>query len=153
MICDMLKNAHLYAGISTRLARAFEVLADSEVVHWADGRYEIDGDRVYCLIQRYTSRPPEKCNLEAHRNYIDVQFIVSGEEFIRLARPDDLEVCQSYDSATDKALFVPRTGMTALRLGAGSFGVFFPHDAHMSCLQVDGPAEVHKIVVKVRRDR
>ncbi len=150
MICDRIENASLYAGISPFLARAFDALKDSVLVNGPDGRRDIDGDNIYCLIQRYRSRPPVECKLESHQNYIDVQFVLSGEEVIRHAHRDSLEVSQPYDSAKDRALYVPRDGMSSVWLDAGTFAVFFPHDAHMPCLQADGPADVHKVVVKVR---
>jgi YhcH/YjgK/YiaL family protein len=150
MIVDRLENADLYAPLSPRFARAFAALRDHAFVNQPDGRYEIDGDRLYCLVQRYTTRPPEKCNLEAHRRYIDIQLIVSGEELIRVAPAGGLELRQGYDPGSDKALFHPREGMSSVRLPALSFALFFPQDAHMPCMQADGPAEVHKAVVKVR---
>ncbi|NWG13989.1 MAG: YhcH/YjgK/YiaL family protein [Acidobacteria bacterium] len=152
MIYDRIENACLYAGISSRLAKAFEALNDDGLVNGPDGRREVDGEAIYCLVQRYRSRAPERCNLESHQNYIDVQFVASGEEVIRHAHRDALEVSQPYDPASDRALYVPSDRMTALRMGPGTFAVFFPHDAHMPCLQADKPADVHKVVVKVRID-
>ena len=150
MILDKLDNAHLYSGISERLAEALSLLQDDNLVHGTEGRHEIDGDRMFCLIQRYTSRPPEKCNLEAHRKYIDVQFIVSGEEAVLYAHPEQLTVTQPYEIASDKELYQPYSKMNRIRLEAGSFCIFFPQDAHMPCLQADGPDQVHKVVVKVQ---
>lgn len=150
MICDKIENAQQYAGLSPRLAGALEVLGNRELIHRVDGRYEIDGDKLVCLVQRYRTRPAQECNLEAHKKHIDVQLIVSGEEIIRHAHTEDLEVRQPYDEASDKTLYLPHEKMSQARLGSGMFGIFFPHDAHMPCLQADGPAEVHKVVVKVR---
>ena len=152
MICDRLTNARLYAGLGAGITRALDALSDPVLQSQPDGRYDIDGDRLYCLVQRYTTRTADRCNLESHRKYIDVQLIVSGEEEILHAEPDGLAVRQHYDPAVDKALYHPVEGMTRLRLRGGQFVVFFPHDAHMACLQAGGPREVHKIVAKVRLD-
>jgi len=126
MIYDKIENAHLYARLSPGLTRAFEVLLDESLTHKDDGGYEIDGDRLYGLVQRYTTRLAEKCNLEAHKKYIDVQLIVSGEEIIRHAHSDDLEVRRAHDEATDKVLYEPREKMSSIRLGARMFAIFFP---------------------------
>jgi YhcH/YjgK/YiaL family protein len=150
MIVDRIENADLYAALSPRFTMAFAALRDPAFINQPDGRYEIDGDRLYCLVQRYTTRLPEKCNLEAHRRYIDIQLMVSGEELILVAPAGGLELRQAYDLESDKALFHPREGMSAVRLPALGFALFFPQDAHMPCMQADGPAEVHKAVVKVR---
>jgi biofilm protein TabA len=78
-----------------------------------------------------------------------VQLIVSGEEAILHAPTDNLRVRKTYDPASDKTLYDASNGMTRLRLAGGEFAVFFPHDAHMPCMQAEGPREVHKLVAKV----
>ena len=149
MIVDRLENADLYLASSPRFAKAFDALRNPRFVHQPDGRYEIDGDRIFCLIQRYTTRPPEKCVVESHRRYIDIQLVVTGVELVRVAHPEGLETTQAYDASSDKALYRPIETMSAVRLGAENFAVFFPHDAHMPCLQAGEPSDVHKAVVKV----
>jgi biofilm protein TabA len=153
MILDKLDNAGVYALLSPGFAKAFTVLGDASFLNQPDGRYEIDRDRIYALVQRYTTRPPEKCNLEAHRRYIDIQLIVTGEELIRVAPAQELELRQQYEAGNDKALYHPGGRMSSVRLAARSFAVFFPHDAHMPCMQADGPAEVHKVVIKLEAGR
>jgi YhcH/YjgK/YiaL family protein len=150
MIVDRLENANFYAQLSPGFAQAFRTLSDAAFVNRPDGRYEIDCDRLYALVQRYTTRPPEKCNLEAHRRYIDIQLIVSGEELIRVAPARELELRQPYEPGSDKMLFHPGGRMSSVCLSPATFAVFFPQDAHMPCMQADGPAEVHKVVVKLR---
>jgi biofilm protein TabA len=150
MIIDRIENFNLYAGLSPGFARAFDSLRDTSFINRPEGRYEIDGDRAYALVQRYTTRLPEKCNLEAHRQYIDIQLIVHGEELIRVAPAGALEVRQPYEPGSDKMLFHPVDRMSSVRLSAESFAVFFPQDAHMPCMQADGPVDVHKVVVKLR---
>jgi biofilm protein TabA len=149
MICDRLTNAPLYAGLGARIGRALDAVSNPALQSRPDGRYDIDGDRLFCLVQRYTTRTADKCNLESHRKYIDVQLIVTGEEDILHANPDGLVVRQVYEPGGDKALYHPVDGMTRLRLRGGEFAVFFPHDAHMPCLQAGGPCQVHKLVAKV----
>ena len=79
MIADKMENASLYRAVLPGVARALEILQGA-FVHQASGRYEIDGDEMFGIVQRYTTRPLEKCNLETHRKYIDVQYVTSGEE-------------------------------------------------------------------------
>jgi len=151
MIVDKLENSSLYAGISERLAKAFEILKDKSVLEKEDGRYEVDGENLFYIVQHYQSRPIEQGRLEAHKKYIDVQYIVSGEEIINHTLVDgSLEVDEPYDEAKERIFYKPPEQMSPIIFRAGMFGVFFLHDAHMACLEVDGPSQVHKVVVKVR---
>jgi len=152
MIFDKLENAQIYANISQRLAKALEILKDKDILEKPDGKYEIDGENIFCLIQRYQTRPPEKGKLEAHKKYIDVQYIVKGREIIsHYFAPGGLDIQQPYDEQSDKMFFKPPQKMNPVLLTEGTFGIYFPpHDAHMACLQADGPSDVHKIVVKVK---
>jgi len=152
MIFDKLENAQIYANISDRLAKALEILKDKDMLGKEDGKYEVDGDNIFCIVQRYQTRPPEKGRLEAHKKYIDVQYIVKGEEIIsHYFAPGSLEIEQPYDEQSDKMFYKPPQNMNPVVLSEGTFGVYFPsHDAHMACLQANGPCDVHKIVVKVK---
>ena len=44
----------------------------------ATGTYEIDGKQVYALVQEYQSKRPADGKWEAHRKYIDLQYVVRG---------------------------------------------------------------------------
>ena len=151
MICDKLENANLYAAFGPEFARAFDLLRNREIINGADGKYNLEGGRIWYLIQRYKTKPASSCNFESHRNYIDIQFIVSGEELIGHSYPDLLRILSPYDIASDKTLYEgkPLPELSTVRLAGGMFGIFFPHDAHMPCLQADGAADVHKVVIKV----
>lgn len=152
MIFDKIENADTYSGISQRLTKALETLKDQSILQKEDGKYEIDGDNIFCIVQRYRTKPPEKGKLEAHKKYIDVQYIVKGREIINHCfAPGSLEIEQPYDEKGDKMFFKPPEKMIPVSLSEGTFGIYFPpHDAHMACIQDDGPSDVHKIVVKVK---
>ena len=150
MVIDKIENAHLYTNLSPRIAKALEVLKDKSILEKENGKYPIDGDNIFCLVQRYDTRTPDTGNLEAHKKYIDVQYVVSGEEIINHIDPKGLEVRKPYDDSIDKILFHPPARMNPVVLTGGMFGIYWPDDAHMACMQVAGPAKVHKVVVKVR---
>ena len=58
-----------------------------------DGRQEIDGDRMFANLFHLTSRPAEKVSPEGHKEYADVQFWLSGEEWCGVAPRTGKEVC------------------------------------------------------------
>jgi biofilm protein TabA len=150
MICDRIDNSERYDCLGAGVSLALGALREGLFKDAPDGRYEIDGDRVYALVQRYTTRPLEQCKFESHRKYIDVQMVVSGEEAMGHAPIAKLTPSTAYDETKDFSLYQPFDGGTRLRLAGGEFAIFYPSDGHMPCLEAGAPSAVVKIVVKVR---
>ncbi|MBU0573553.1 MAG: YhcH/YjgK/YiaL family protein [Candidatus Margulisbacteria bacterium] len=147
MIIDELKNAALYKKMSPGIADALDYLCNTDFSQIAKGRHEIDGSRMYALVNEYESLPREKGVWEAHRQYIDVQYIYEGVEQIGYAPLDSLKITQAYSAEKDCLLLEGQGDLLTMR--EGYFAVFFPRDAHMPGLALKGPAPVKKIVVKV----
>jgi YhcH/YjgK/YiaL family protein len=152
MICDRIENSARYDTISPGIALALATLRSGSLGGAPDGRHDLDGDRVFALVQRYNTRPLDKCAFESHRKYIDVQMVVSGDEAMGHAPISKLTATTAYDVDKDFSLYERLDGPTWLRLSAGEFAIFFPEDGHMPCAQAAGEAPVVKIVVKVRAD-
>lgn len=150
MILDALENAHLYAGLSPALAKAFDILADPAVVDKADDKYTVDGDELFYLVDSYTTYPVDERFFEAHRRYIDVQFIVSGCEMIGVSPLEGLFVQSPYNDENDVIFYHQPEVFTRAVVTAGMFCVLLPEDGHMPCCQIQGPAEVKKVVVKIK---
>ena len=146
MIADTLCNAHLYRGLSSRIALAFDYLLGRDLRRVAAGTVEIDGTRVYAIVQEYETLPLAQGVWEAHRHYIDLQCVIAGTERIGSAHVGRLAP-GAYDTARD---FLPLAGAgDFLTLGAGDFLLLFPEDAHMPRIAVGEPAPVRKVVVKI----
>jgi YhcH/YjgK/YiaL family protein len=149
MILDTLDNAARYESLNSRFAKAFAFLRTVDGTQ-ALGRHDLDGDHCFALVQTYGTKPAEKALFEAHRKYIDVQFIHSGRETILWAPlPAMREQTMAYDEAKDAALWKLVPDVTPLHLGAGHFAILFPQDAHAPCVEWERPEEVFKVVVKV----
>ena len=150
MILDTIDNTHLYTGLHTGFAKAFEILRDLTLSQKEDGRYTVDGDKVYYTIQRYTTRPMSQGKLEAHREYIDIQFLLSGEELLGYAPVKGLTVAEEYNPQKDIAFFDAPKDITKIKLEPGLFCILFPDDAHLPCCHLAAPAEARKVVIKIR---
>lgn len=155
MIIDRIDNAGLYAVLGEGIAKALAYLQKTDFAGMEPGRYDIDGNRVFALLQEFTLRPQSEGKWEAHRNYIDVHYIVSGKERLAYAPVDSLEVYRAYDETEDYMLLrgggstnVVTAGNTIVAV-PGTFLVFRPEDAHMVGIAVDTPKPVRKVVVKV----
>jgi biofilm protein TabA len=149
MILDTLDQAGRYEGLNSRFAKAFAYLRTVDGTQPL-GRHDLDGDACFALVQTYETKPVEKALFEAHRKYIDVQYIHSGRETILWAPLAAMrEETLAYTEAKEAALWKLVPDMTAMHLSAGHFAILFPEDAHAPCVQWDGPDQIFKVVVKV----
>jgi len=149
MIVDKIENAGLYTGLSESIAKGLKIIQDKNLFEKEDGKYEIDGDNLFVLVQRYTTKDKEEMLFEAHKNHIDIQAIIDGEETIGYALTETLEVVQPYKPDVFKCADPPV--FTEVKLAKGMFAIFYPDDAHKPCYDYrDGKSNVHKVVVKVK---
>lgn len=147
MIMDSIKNRTRYEGLGAWMGKALEYLARTHFAGMAPGRYDLDGNNMYALVQQYETRPRDKGLWEAHRRYIDVQYVAAGSETMGYAPLDTMTVSRAYAPENDCVLL--SGGGDFLTARAGTFAVFFPEDVHMPCLVKDAPGTVRKVVVKV----
>jgi len=153
MILDRLENADMYRGLEPRIVAALDYLRRADFSQLTDGRHELDGDRLFAIVQRYRTRPLADSLWETHRRYVDVQYLVAGTERMGFASlTPETPVRQPYDEAKDVAFYDAQGDCFDVR--AGSFVVFAPHDVHAPGLAAGSPpvpAEVFKVVVKCLR--
>jgi YhcH/YjgK/YiaL family protein len=149
MILDTLPNASRYAGLSPRIALGLDWLARFDP-HTADGRYPLDGDDVYALVQSYETLPAAEKKFESHRSYLDIQYLAVGDETIFYAPTAILVPSTTYDSVKDYLLYADPAQAISLLMPPGSFAIFYPPDGHKpGC--VNGPAcRIKKVVIKAR---
>jgi YhcH/YjgK/YiaL family protein len=96
------------------------------------------------------SKPISEGNLEAHRKYIDIQFLLSGEEILGYAPVKGLTVVEEYDPQKDIAFFNTPKEITKVKLEPGLFCILFPDDAHLPGCHLAGPSDARKVVIKVK---
>src|SRR5512143_2343810 len=109
MITGELKRWRSLEG-TKGLAAGFEFLERSDLAALPMGRHIIDGDSVFALAMQSSSREPSAGKFEAHQDYIDIQYLVSGKEVIGVAPVAGLQVTTPYDAAKDIVFYaVPAT--------------------------------------------
>lgn len=146
MIVDRLQHAERYAELHGRFAAAFEYLRRPEIGEMANGRYAIDGDDLFVIVERLEGRGRDGARVEYHRQYIDIQFVIDGTEQIGwIPTTDCRSGAQPYDPQRDVGFYADAPA-TWLSLPSGTFAIFFPEDSHAP---LAGSGPVHKAVVKV----
>ena len=147
MIFDNLARASRYAGLGNTFQTALTYLVRQDFSTSPIGRSDLQGDELYAMLQEFTTKPFDQGVWEAHRRYIDVHYVISGQEKIFFA---PIETMQPGEYLTDKD-FLPLKGTgSPLVLSKGFFVIFYPEDAHMPGLQVDAPELVRKVVLKIK---
>ncbi|MGB8215440.1 MAG: YhcH/YjgK/YiaL family protein [Anaerolineales bacterium] len=146
MIIDRLTNSSLYYALHPSIRRAFEYIHQAEGSTLPVGKYEIDGEALYAMVQQYNTKSLEQGIWEAHRRYIDLQVILQGSEKIGYANLNRLTQGE-YNAVKD---FLPLFGEgDLLTLQSGSFAIFLPEDAHMPGIAIDTLSLVKKVVIKI----
>lgn len=148
MIVDSLKNCEKYISSHEGFDKAFAFLKKAAEENLPVGRYEIDGDRVFAFIQEYTSKT--ESSFEGHRNYIDIQCILEGTEVMKVADLSKMEISCEYSPEKDIAFYVDFEKASVAVIEKDEYGIFFPWDIHKPGLCFDTPANVKKVVVKVK---
>lgn len=152
MIVTDLDHIEHQVVMTPGLQKAFDFLRMRAIRDLADGKIEIDEQRVFALVQRYETVMTGDPKFECHRKYIDVQYIVSGEEVIGWAPVERMTITEAYDVDKDICFgTVAQGGMTPVHLKAGQLAVLYPEDGHAPKLAARAPSPVMKIVVKVCR--
>lgn len=111
-------------------------------------KIELD-EHSFVLEQAYNSKNREECFFESHRKYIDVQFILGGEEIIEVSNTNLLAVALAYNEELDFIKYEDKKECSSIVLKAGDVAIFYPQDAHMPCIKVKESVKVIKAVVKV----
>jgi YhcH/YjgK/YiaL family protein len=147
MIFDTLENALRYARLGDNLPAALKYLLETDLASLPLGRTDLDGNRLYILVQEYDTKPLDQSKWEAHRQYIDVQYVASGRERMGFANLGTMQLGEYKPEKDFQALSGPANYVDVF---AGAFVIFFPEDAHMPGLCVDQPEPVRKVVLKVQ---
>lgn len=137
--------------VSEDLRKALEYLAATDFSKVADGRYVLDGEKMYANVENYTTADRSTKKPEAHNKYIDVQYLGKGTEKIYFApRTDDVKVVEDYAEERDLLFFENIEEKDYVVLNAGDFAVLFPWELHRpGCNAENEPSVVQKIVVKI----
>ncbi len=135
-----------------RWDKAFSFLKTSDLQSLELKRYDIDGNNLYAPVSEYMTKNEEDARYEAHRKYIDIQYIISGKELMGVAPiSQKKETLEPYDSEKDIEFLTVTGGENHLAL-PDRFFIFFPEDAHRPGLKDGENSPVRKIVVKVKVD-
>lgn len=153
MIVDVLKRADYLKKLGPNFDIALAFLNKPRLDELEDDRYDLRGTEVFAIVQTYMTKPVDQRKWEAHKKYLDIQYIISGHEHIGYTQLSTVSPLEPYSAKKDIAFFKGQPGHGCfIPMSAGMFMVLGPQDAHLPSSTLTVPEEVRKIVVKVAVD-
>jgi YhcH/YjgK/YiaL family protein len=147
MIIDHITQVEKYRSFAPGFETAVRfMLENTDKFPAPASRYKLD-ENVDVMINQYLTKPAENAVLEAHNEYIDIQYVLKGGEQVGWA-PRNLLTQAS--AKPEKDFYEMAGPVTYYPLPAGTFMILFPSDAHRANVMVENPVEVLKIVLKIK---
>lgn len=147
MIYDHLSNISLYKGLSDDIYAGLAFLQQAKP-DIANGVYELN-PRVKAIVSEYETKSVNEYGYEAHRRFIDIQYVLCGTEKVCCLPVGRLKETKPYNSEVEAAFYKAEEKPQEMIIGNGYFTIFFPQDGHMPQLCIEKPQMVKKVVVKV----
>lgn len=132
-----------------KIERALSIIESLDWEKVECGTYVVDDD-IYYMVQEYVTKYPHEARHEAHRKYVDIQYIVKGVERMDIADATTAEIDEPYNPEKDVEFLKDQETAETHIVPAGEYKIFYPTDSHKPGLCVDEPAKVKKILAKVR---
>jgi YhcH/YjgK/YiaL family protein len=148
MIIDNVKNLERYAFVPN-VQKAIDFLKSNDLNSLENGKYDLGDDCRVAVSEYDTKEVPEEVLLEAHREYIDLQMLVSGEENFFFQAIDLGEEATEYNPVKDVE-FYTASWYNTLVLNDKNFALIFPNDLHNGSFVVDESIKVKKLVFKLK---
>lgn len=128
--------------------KVFNFLNHKDLIELEPGRYDLAGDSTYAVVQEYTTKNEDETEFEAHKKYIDLQYLIYGEEKIGVATLSNNKTLVPYNENEDIS-FYDITDSDYRHADPEVFFIFFPEDAHRPCVRTNNNIKVKKIVFKI----
>ena len=150
MITSTLSQLHWYQVISPNFEKAIQSALSTDFSGLEPGKYSIDGENIFAIVNEYLTKPLAECDPETHREYADIQIMITGIERFGYAPLTDQPETTPYDEERDVAFYsIGEEDLNYLTLHPGEFIIFFPSDIHQPEVYRHQPELVRKVVIKV----
>ena len=148
MIIDKISNVEKYSYIPN-MDKIINYLKTTDLKNVSVGKYDL-GDSCKVSVYEYETKEIEDdIKFEAHREYLDLQMLISGEENLYFQALDIGEPATPYNDVKDVE-FYTAPWYSTLCLHDGNFALIFPNDLHMGSFVAEEKSNVKKLVFKLK---
>lgn len=147
MVYDKIDNRETYKGLSEDIYAGLKFLQQTQPD--IENGVHVINPRVKAIVSEYETKFENENWYEAHRDYIDIQYLLRGREKNCCLPVEKLKETMTYKKEIDAAFYEADMPTQELMLGDGYFAIYWPQDGHMPCLSAGEQEKVKKVVVKV----
>ena len=147
MIIGKLKDLNRYIGLSDQIDEAISYVLNTDLLSLECGRYELSED---IIVNRQQYYGKTETFAESHKDYIDLQIVLSGRERMGYADISNLtvRVMEDYNPELDLAKYFV-SDECFYEMSEDSFAFIFPEDIHRPGVKVDEEL-IEKVVLKIK---
>lgn len=145
---DVMEFAQQYRLNKAYWDEAFAFLKNHGLQNLAVGKYPIDGDNVFASVTDDATKNLDQTKWESHRKYIDLQYVIAGEENIGVCPIAKAKVIIPYDETRDVVNYTAKGKI--YKAVPGTFFILFPDNVHRASITTGGNKADKKIVIKIR---
>lgn len=149
MIFSALSQAERYANLHPFFQRVFDEIRNTDFFVMAPGRYPLIGEDLIAIVEQVPGKTRELARLEAHRRYIDIQYVLDGiDEMGWKSLADCLNPVSEHSAEKDIRFFYDAPA-SWVAVPPNHFCIFFPEDAHAPLVSA---GMVRKVIFKIAVD-
>lgn len=145
---DAVEFATQYAKNKELWDALFAFLASHKPEELPAGKTVIIPERLWINVLEYTPKSAADTKIEAHKNFIDLQYTFEGKELMGVA--GKVEPINDYDPVKDRTNYRTDEPIAYVPAAADRFFLYFPKDMHQPSVTAVEPAvPSRKIVGKI----
>jgi YhcH/YjgK/YiaL family protein len=148
MIIDTLENLKYYIPLNPLFADVVKFIEENDLLKLEAGKHEIKGKDLFVNIINQKGKTVDEAVMETHRNMLDIQIPLDGDETYGYMPLGDIAVKAEYNAEKDLTKYPEQPGSTFVNCHPGMFAMFLPQDGHTPC--ISKAPEFKKAVFKVK---
>ena len=148
MIIDTLENLKYYIPLNPLFADVVKFIEENDLLKLEPGKHEIKGKDLFVNIINQKGKTVEEAVMETHRNMLDIQIPLDGDETYGYMPLGDIAVQAEYNAEKDLTKDPEQPSSTFVNCHPGMFAMFLPQDGHTPC--ISKAPEFKKAVFKVK---
>lgn len=149
MIRTTLAEIERYYPLSDGIKAAADFIRNNDLASFPAGRYAVDGDRIFALVQELETKPADEALIENHMRSIDMQMTLCGNESVAYRPVAKLTKKGEYDAAADVQNYSGETELIMRNDPGASVSIFFPEDGHQPYIAEKSPEPIKKVVIRI----
>lgn len=148
MILSNLSKIQNYSYLNSGFIKALRFLKKNDFSIFENGRYDIEGDRMFAIVDEFIPKSISEIQWESHEQYAIIHYIFRGEERIGISKISDLEKTSEYLPEKDTTFYKGEGQFVTIK--DGDFIIFFPKEAHTYGLSSGKNTVIKKVIIKIR---